>query len=132
MFKVLLVTAKRDHLENLGSSLAQHHEVQLSWAGSGQEALDYIRDTPPDLVITDEKVGDMTGLEMVSKIVSINFMVNYAVVSSLSSDAFHEAGEGLGILAKLPVHPGPQYAEGLLDRLKEIQGLSSSTTSKTS
>ena len=47
-------------------------------------------------------------------------MINCAAVSSLTSEDFHEAGEGLGILMQLPVEPGQEYADMLLEQLKSI------------
>jgi len=50
-------------------------------------------------------------------------MVNCAVVSSLLTEDFHEAGEGLGILRQLPANPGLEYAKELLEQLKKILNL---------
>ena len=73
-----------------------------------------------DLVVADEKLGDMTGLEFIRGVVAKNPMVNCAAVSSLMPEDFHEASEGLGILMQLPVRPGQEYAEKLLAHLKSI------------
>jgi two-component SAPR family response regulator len=73
-----------------------------------------------DLVITDENLGDMTGLEFVRKVVSKKPMANCAVISSLTPEDFHEKSEGLGILMQLPVRPGRKHAEILIAKLKSI------------
>ena len=73
-----------------------------------------------DLVVADENLGDMTGLEFIRAIVSKRPMVNCAAISSLTPEDFHEAGEGLGILMQLPVSPGQKHAEMLLEQLKSI------------
>jgi DNA-binding NarL/FixJ family response regulator len=73
-----------------------------------------------DLVVADENLGDMTGLEFIKAIVAKRPMVNCAAVSSLTPADFHEASEGLGILMQLPIRPGPEHAEKLLEQLKNI------------
>ena len=64
----------------------------------------------------------MTGLELAEKLLSVNPMINCAAVSTLAPDQFHEASEGLGILAPLPPAPGKAQAEDLLQRIKDIKG----------
>jgi len=121
MYKLLLVTTNKDSLSALASALEKHSEADLSWAESGGKALEIASDIPVDLVVTDEKLGDMTGLQLAFKLLSINPMINCAAVSSLSHDDFHEASEGLGLLAQLPFQPGAEQTEALLQRLKDLK-----------
>lgn len=97
--------------------------ARVTWAGSGRRALSTIKEQTFDLFIADEHLGDMTGLACIEKIVSINPMLNCAVVSTLSKKDFHEASEGLGILMPLPKHPKKTETDKLLERLKSILGL---------
>jgi len=127
MLKLLLVSPDKDSLSRLASALAKHHDVDLSWAESGSKALDMISESAVDLVVTDESLGDMTGLEFAGKLLSVNPMVNCASVSSLSSENFHEASEGLGLLTQLPIRAGEEQAEDLLKRLKQIKDLTAGT-----
>ena len=76
-----------------------------------------------DATAADEDLGDMTGLELVRRILKINFMINFAVVSGLSADEFHEASEGLGVMTQLPQRPGKKDADGMIKTLKQIKGL---------
>ena len=122
---LLLVSREKDFLSGLASTLKKHNDVVLSWSESGGKALDKISNSPVDLVVTDEKLGDMTGLELVLKLLSINPMVNCAAISSLSHEDFHEASEGLGLLAQLPPQPGEEEAEQLLQQLRELKKLTS-------
>jgi len=73
-----------------------------------------------DLIITDEKLTDITGLECIEKLISSDPFLNTAAISSLSTTDFHEASEGLGILMQLPVNPGKESAEKLINQLKGI------------
>lgn len=125
--KLLLVSQERSSLSGLATALTMRGEIDLSWAESGAEALDIISQAPVDLVITDEKLGDMSGLKLALKLLSVNPMVNCAAVSPLSHEDFHEASEGLGLLAQLPPNPGEKEAEALFQQLREIKNLSDGT-----
>ena len=123
MLKLLLVSPDKDAMSALASALAKHGDVELSWAESGGKALGLASDTAVDLVVTDESLGDMTGLEFAQRLLSVNAMINCAAVSRLSPEEFHEASEGLGLLAQLPIRPGEEEAEDLLQRLKNLKNL---------
>ncbi len=123
MLQLLLVTPKDNSLGDLAAGLSGHGEVDLDYAESGQTALSLVSRTPYDLVVVDEKLPDMTGLELVEQVVRTNAMINCAAVSPLSEDDFHEASEGLGLIAQLPVEPDKADAEALVERLKAIKGL---------
>ena len=123
MLKLLLVSPDKDALSDLASALVQHGNVDLSWAESGKTALQSASSKPFDLIITDEMLGDMTGLEFAGRLLTVNPMINCASVSHLSPEKFHELSEGLGMMSHLPVQPGKEHAEELLQRLKYIKGL---------
>jgi len=123
MHRFLLVTPYKDSLSLLASTLAAQGGVDLSWAQSGAKVLDMIADTAFDLVVTDESLGDMTGLELAARLISINPMMNCAAVSSLSPEDFHEASEGLGLMDQLPPRPGKEDADNLLQRLIDLKKL---------
>jgi len=124
LLKLVLVSPDKKSLSGLSSALAAHSDVELFWANSGKTALDIASGAAVDLVVTDEGLGDMTGLELAGKLLSVNPMINYASVSRLSPEEFHEASEGLGVLAQLPIKPSKEHAEELVQRLKYIKNLS--------
>jgi len=123
MLKLLLVSSDKDALFDLASALAKYGDVELSWAESGETALNLASDAAIDLIVTDERLGDMTGLEFTAKLLTVNPMINCASVSSLSHEKFHKESEGMGLLAQLPIKPGKEHAKDLLQRLKYIKGL---------
>ena len=125
MFKILLVSPDKNSLNNLASALMEHADVDLSWAKSGKTALEIVTDSAIDLVVTDESLGDITGLEFAGRLLSVNPMINCASVSHLSPEKFHEISEGLGIMVQLPFQPCKEHAEELLQRLKKIKMLMS-------
>ena len=101
----------------------EENQVRTAWAESGSNAIAKLTEGNFDLVVTDENLGDMTGLEFIEKVISKKPMVNCAAVNSLLPADFHEASEGLGILMQLPVRPGQEQAEKLLRQLKSILNL---------
>lgn len=123
MIRLLLVTPYRDPLLELASAMEKDDGVELTWTDSGQKALDTLSETSVDLVVTNKELGDMTGLEFVEKLLRVNPMINSAVLSSLPSDEFHEASEGLGIFSQLPLRPAKEDAEKLLRGLKKLKDL---------
>ena len=122
VIKLLLVTPTRKALGDFASALKTNDEVELLWTESGGNALAIAAETLVDLVVIDTVVGDMTGLDLAEKMLSVNPMINCTVVSLLTSKEFHEASEGLGLLAQLPENPGKEHAEDLLLRIKNIKG----------
>lgn len=126
MLKLLLVSSDKDALSELASALVQHTDVDLSWAESGETALQTASTTILDLIITDEMLGDMTALEFADRLLKVNPMINCATVSGLSPEKFHEVSEGMGLMLQLPAKPGKTQAEELLQRLKYIKGLTGS------
>lgn len=123
MYTILLVSKVKAGLSELSSALETNKDVNLLWTKSGTHALDMVSDTPVHLVLTDEELEDMTGLNLARELLRVNPMINCAAVSPLSPDDFHEASEGLGLMAQLPPHPGPEQAGKLIQRLKELQPL---------
>ena len=123
MLNLLTVSSDDKSFSTLAAALAKHDDVTLFQVLSGAAALKSITDKTCDLIIIDEILDDMAGLELAEKVIKINSMINCAVVSTLTQDEFHEASEGLGILAQLPKNPGTAQAEAILSHLREIINL---------
>ena len=119
MIHILLVSRDKASLSELQAGLQAYGE-QTTWVESGRQALSLIAEKDVDLVVADESLTDMTGLEFIKMAVSKRPMVNCAVVSSLLPADFHEASEGLGILMQLPVGPGQEHARQLNQQLENI------------
>ena len=119
MNPVLIASRDNTSLSNL-SAVLKENDVQVFIAESGANALSMISEQKFDLVIADETLSDMTGLEFARKLVSVNPMINCAMISSLSPEDFHEASEGLGILMQIPPEPDKVHAENLLNHLNKI------------
>ena len=89
MDRLLLVTPDEASLSDLASALEKDKAVELSWAKSGLEALKSVSGSAFDLVITDETLADMTGLQLAGKLLSVNPMIHCASVTTLSQKEYH-------------------------------------------
>jgi CheY-like chemotaxis protein len=120
MHRILIVTPHRDSFASLAACLEKSQDVQVAWADSGQAAIADLIKHPPLGMIIDEDLHDMTGLDLVRRLLPVNALVNTAVVSALPSEAFHEASEGLGVMAQLPPHPTPEDARTILANFRRM------------
>ena len=123
MINVLIVSTNKEAFSDFTAAFQTHGDVQTTWAESGARALATIGEKTFGLVIADETLEDMTGLEFARKVVAANPFVNCALTSGLSDHDFHEATEGLGILMQLPLSPGAEHAEQLREHFKKIRNL---------
>jgi CheY-like chemotaxis protein len=123
MISVLLVVKSKDTFSEFATRLGGEPSLSITWADSGTAALSLVLARRFDLVIVDDALDDMTGLVFAEKLVTKNPLVNCAVVSALPEKAFHEASEGLGLLAQLPSRPSRKDAQDLLERLFMIDNM---------
>lgn len=103
--------------------LRREKHVELMPVVTGTAGLAHLRGRRVDLVIVDEQLEDMGGIEFGRQLVTVNPLANTALVGALAEDEFHEATEGLGVLLQLPRQPTGQDAETLLDLMAKISGL---------
>ncbi len=122
MTRLLFVTPDKAIFADLSVGIEKQGGT-IHWAVTGDQALKTIEKQAVDLVVTDERLGDMTGLNLIKRLLAVNPMINAAAVSSLSKEAFHEASEGLGILMQLPPRPDRADGERLMAHLNKILGL---------
>jgi DNA-binding NtrC family response regulator len=128
MINILLVSSDKNFFIDLESNMGKNVEMNISRAESGSSALSMISVNYFELVVTDESLSDMTGLNLVEKVILTNPMINCAAVSSLSAKDFHEASEGLGIIMQLPPRPDKTHAENLLQRINNILNITKKQT----
>jgi len=122
MIHILIAGRDRSSLSAFKTAMDES-DVQTTYLESGHEALSMVSEKVFDILVTDENLSDMTGLELIESVIVSQPMLNCAAVSSLSPGDFHEASEGLGILMQLPVEAGKKEADQLLEHLKKIQSL---------
>ena len=102
---ILLVTPRAPELAAFAQALGQGCGLSVSLAATWAEALAAVRAAPPTFAVLDQGLAAGEPLALATKLVMVNAMVNLAVVSSLGAEEFHEASEGLGILAPVPENP---------------------------
>ena len=120
MHRILIVSPHRSRLAEFAQSMTEQQDIQVAWAEDGKAAIADVMKHPPLAVIIDDNLLDMPGLDLVRRLLPINALIHMAVISDLSPEAFHEAGEGLGIMAQLPLAPAKPDALEILSRLKRL------------
>jgi len=120
MLRVLLVSRAMDTLARFTAGLRQDRHTELTLVDSAAAATDVIGKEQVDLVIVGEELTDTGPVDCVTQMVRCNPMINYAVISGMEHDAFHEATEGLGILMQLPPLPSGEDAAVLLAKVDAI------------
>jgi DNA-binding response OmpR family regulator len=124
MLKLMIITPNPPGLADFAREIKEIGRFEILWAHTGRSGLSELTRNPVELAVVDESLGDMTGLTFVEKLVTLNPMINCALVSSRPADEFHEISEGLGILAQLPPHPDKNQARDLIRHLENIFNLS--------
>jgi DNA-binding response OmpR family regulator len=124
MHRILIVTADRGRMADFAGCLNARPELEIAWAADGGAAAAEVARRPPLAVVIDEGLTDTSGFDLVRRLLTIDARVYSAVVSARSPEAFHAAGEGLGILAQLPPRPGAADAEAFHARLCRLAGIS--------
>ena len=120
---IVFIAKDFSRFSDLVARLRREQAVELVPVSTGAAGLKQLKDKRPDLVIVDEELDDMSGIEFVKQLVMVNPLANTAIVGSLPEDEFHEATEGLGVLMQLPPRPREADAESLLAVLAKISGL---------
>lgn len=118
--QIVIATTRMDALKTFAEALCAKAGADLVRTGSGAETLEKVREAAPALVVVDENLPDFKAFALVSELLMVNAMINTATVSSLSDADFHEASEGLGILAPVPVNPGAADGEKLAEILEGV------------
>ncbi len=124
MDQILIVTSRPKAFEKMTLHLTG---CRITWAETGRASLEVVETTPPHLAVIDETLSDMSGLSLVKRLIQGNPWIQTAVATGLSKEAFHEASEGLGISARLPLEPDESDAGRLMALMKPPGSLSAGT-----
>lgn len=115
---ILVVHNQETDYTALVNGLRKQNKVQT--VDHPATAMEYLQERSVDVVIVDEQLAGVSGIEFLQELVQVNPLLNTALVSALSAEEFHEATEGLGVLMQLPLRPDVSHAEELLTRLDKI------------
>ncbi len=80
-----------------------------------------VEDAAPALVVLDSASQEQARQDVIG-IMRVNALVHTAVISDMPEEVFHDAMEGLGILASLPTAPTADDARRVFDLLVELHG----------
>jgi DNA-binding response OmpR family regulator len=116
MKRILIVTQQAEKFSKLATGLSAENICDVIYATSVADARSAAFGLM-DLIIIDENLDERSGLSIAKDMIRINALAQIALVSELSPEAFHEAAEGLGILAKLPPYPDENDAGRSLNAL---------------
>ena len=125
MLKLMLVSKSRDAFSDFCSGLSENNSNEVLYLDSGEEALNMLKKESFDLVIMDEDVSDMTGLELAKRLVAASPLTNCVAVTGPSIEDFQTASESMDLMTQLALNPGKAEADNLLKSLRRIKGLES-------
>ena len=118
--RILIVGKDETRFSVLAAALQRQQETRIVCAATGIAGLATLKGKQVDLAIVDEKLDDMSGIDFVKLLVKAYPLVNTAIVSTLTTEEFHEATDGLGVLLQLPREPRQKDAATLLGILEKI------------
>ncbi|MBI9084837.1 MAG: hypothetical protein JEZ11_14690 [Desulfobacterales bacterium] len=121
MPQIVILTERVSAFDEMARRLADAFQCQTDCASSIGD-VDLAFGKAPDLLVIDAMVDGSDALAVARQVIAVNAMINMAVVSDLSEDDFHEASEGLGIMARIPASPGAKEADMLVGLLKQMPG----------
>jgi DNA-binding response OmpR family regulator len=123
MSKILLVSKGSASLADLADELIKRKEFDVMQVKSGEEALSLVRENRADVVIAAEVLSDGLALPFVQELMRKHPLINCAMISSLPPEDFHELTEGLGLFMQLPINPGAEEADKMVQFLDSISAL---------
>lgn len=95
-------------------------EMQLEFAENGQEALDRIKANPPDLVITDWKMPEMDGLELLSQVEREYPNIPVVLMTAMTGDEIAFEAVEKGARAYIPKTSLSRVLPGIVERLLSL------------
>jgi DNA-binding response OmpR family regulator len=123
MSKILLVSKGSASLADLADELIKRKEFDVMQVKSGEEAFSLVRENRADVVIAAEVLSDGLAIPFVQDLMRKHPLINCAMISSLPPEDFHELTEGLGLFMQLPINPGAEEADKMVQFLDSISAL---------
>jgi response regulator RpfG family c-di-GMP phosphodiesterase len=123
---VLLVGNESSAIAPYAKRMEEEYQIYPFHVDSGNAGLSLLLENAGnklDLVIVDELLFDMTGIEFIRRVVRLNPWVNTVIVGSMPDKDFHEATEGLGVLLQLSPNPEMQDVKALFELCMKLRRL---------
>lgn len=122
MNSVVLISRSHSAFSKV-SPLFEEKRLTTTWCNSGTSAFKILRNKTIDLVILEESLPDMTGMQFIDRLVSLAPMTGTAIMSALTHEQFHETYEGYGVMMQLSMDPEREEITQLLERFHHIAGI---------
>jgi CheY-like chemotaxis protein len=97
------------------TELLGHDDIQVQAVGTGAEALAVLRDDPPDCVVLDLRLPDMSGFDLLEKIRDDRSLSDIPVVVFTGRELSPDEDAQLHTMARSVVVKGVESPERLLD-----------------
>ncbi|HLW24089.1 MAG TPA: HAMP domain-containing protein [Steroidobacteraceae bacterium] len=111
-----LLVVEDDEVERKSvAELLAHEDIEISSAGTGADALVQLREDPPDCVVLDLKLPDMSGFEVLEEIRDDELLRDLPVVVFTGRELSAEEDAMLHTMARSVVVKGVESPERLLD-----------------
>jgi len=118
--QIMLVSHERERMAPLASGLWTLAETEIHQASSRAEALELLQEKGIELVVIDEQLADMSGIDLLKMVARQHPFVNCILVDTQPPETFHEQTEGLGVLMQLQSPPEMADAKSIMTHLAAI------------
>jgi DNA-binding response OmpR family regulator len=106
--------------KDFAATLGECCSTDVLQVRSDADAVEAAREKKPVMVIIDQELGHLPGVELVPRLLQINALIHTALVSDQPEEIFHDRTEGLGILMQLSPRLDRQEAVDLSERLSGV------------
>lgn len=118
--KKVLVVDDEDDVRLFLQDFLSERDLQVGAAGSGEEALESIEQTKPDIILLDLMMPGMDGLECLEKIKKMHPEINVIMITALNDEARVAKAKKLGAHNYILKPFSLSYLETELTKLLDI------------
>lgn len=122
MNTIMIATNRPEALKSFCSELERQSGIPVTTIDKQSLLVERVKEHASPALILDGDFEGMNDFSLVKTLLSLNAMVNMAVISDLEEQTFHEITEGLGILMQLPRNPARNDAAVFWEKLKLVSG----------
>ena len=119
MPKLLIVDDEED-IREFARHFFQKRNIEVTTASGGKEALDLINLNNPDLVLLDIRMGDMTGVDVLTKLRELGNQIKVVMVTGVEDPAVIKQVHDLGVCGYVHKPLALEELERVV--LKELKG----------
>lgn len=117
--KVVVVVTDSDAAATMGNYLVgKGYAVEIQ--SDPDKALARCKANAPDLVVVDDHLPGMEGLQLVAELLRFSWTTSAILVSQLDEESVHERAEGLGILGHVTNHSDLGGLDTLLRKFERL------------